>query len=522
MAIDVTTRRLKVENVVGEAMKQANVVRTITLPFLAKKIESVDTEIRDVEYKVIEDKIIVEAILHKQIYYVECETGDVQEFTVPDERITEFVHIEGAEPDMEARVNVDIEYCDVEAVEMTGQECHRQFQQTCILKIRARVFEVIEIDVVTNVVGEGLTPTFQTITIDNVIGSGCQQHTITDSVVVLPENFVARKIKSVDAEIRDTETKILPDKVIVKGIIHKQIYYVTEEAGEVREISADVPFSVFVHIEGAREKLSVSTDIRIEYIDSKLSTTVIGGVTRQTVKETIVLEVCATVTDKLTINIVTDVEGAEVETRTLRIQNTIGEGCRQVNVMADITTPELARKVARVDSELRDLTAEAIPDKVIVKGTLHKQIYFVSADSDLLREVSLNEPFTEFVHVEGAQPDDTVDVRGRIEYVNVEARATLPTRNFLQTAVLEVCAKVTETEEITVVTAVIGAEVPDQICPPGTTFDYVIQKGDTLSIIAKRYGVTVQAILAVNPQITNPNIIFVGRTIQVPCPSGMG
>ena len=66
--ISVTTRRLKVENVIGEAIKQVNVVRDITLPVLAKKIESVDTKINDVEYKIIENKIIVEAVLHKQIY----------------------------------------------------------------------------------------------------------------------------------------------------------------------------------------------------------------------------------------------------------------------------------------------------------------------------------------------------------------------------------------------------------------------------------------------------------------------
>jgi LysM repeat protein len=50
----------------------------------------------------------------------------------------------------------------------------------------------------------------------------------------------------------------------------------------------------------------------------------------------------------------------------------------------------------------------------------------------------------------------------------------------------------------------------------------VIQKGDTLTIIARKFNVTVQAILAVNPQITNPNLIFAGRTIKIPCPPGMG
>lgn len=517
MALNVTTRRLKVENVVGEAMRQVNVVRNITLPVLAKKIESIDTKIRDVKFKIIEDKIIVEATLHKQIYYVECVTGDVQEFTVPDEKFTEFVHIEGARPGMDARVSVEVEYCDVEAIDMAGDKgCHCVFHQTCIVKIRAKVIEVAEIDVVTNVSGDSVVPTFRTITIDNVIGSGCEQFTVSDSFIPLPAN--TKKIKSIDAEIRNVEKTIIPNKIVVKGIIHKQIFYVVEPSGEVKETSANVPFNVFVPIEGAKAGQHVVADVTIEFIDSEL-------VTRnheKFVKETVVLKVCAKVMDRVTINIVTAVAGAEVETRRIKVERIVGEGCRQVNILADINTPTPARKVARVDARLRNLAGEAIPDKVIVKGTLHKQIYFVSAADDQLRELSVTEPFTEFVHVEGAEKGDMVDVTGRIEYVNVEAAASTPATRWRQTAVLEICAKVAETEEITVVTAVKDVVPPTPPCPPGTTFDYVIQPGDTLSSIAQKFGVSVKAILAVNPQITNPNIIFAGRTIKIPCPPGMG
>lgn len=515
MSITVTTRQLKVENVIGEAIKQVNVTRDITLPVLAKKIESVDAEIRDVDYKIIDNKIIVEAILHKQIYYVECITGDVQEYTVPDEKVTEFIHIDGAVDGMDANVDVDIEYCDVEAIDMVGDnDCHQMFQQTCILKIKAKVIEMVEIDVVTNVYGEGVIPSYEMVTIDNVIGAGMEQYNVSDSFIELPVE--TKKIKSIDAEIRDEEEKILPGKVIVKGKLHKQIYYVVEPSGEVKELSVDVPFTVFVPVEGADEDADVTTDVRIEYIDSELVTKN-GG---KYVKETVVLQISAKVTERLTINIVTSVSGAEVETRTLNIESTIGMGTRQVNVLADIITPTLARKASRVDAELKDLEGEAIPNKVIIKGVLHKQVYYVSAVDDQLREITLNEPFTEFIHMDGVQKDDTVDVTGRVEYVNVEAKGEIPTTQWRQTAVVEVKAKVTEAEEITVVTAVKDVEYP--ACPPGTTIDYVIQKGDTLSSIAKRYGVTVQAILAINPQITNPNLLFVGRAIKIPCPGGMG
>lgn len=45
---------------------------------------------------------------------------------------------------------------------------------------------------------------------------------------------------------------------------------------------------------------------------------------------------------------------------------------------------------------------------------------------------------------------------------------------------------------------------------------YVVQYGDTLRLIAARYGTTVSAILAVNPQIWNPNLIYVGQIICLP------
>ncbi len=45
---------------------------------------------------------------------------------------------------------------------------------------------------------------------------------------------------------------------------------------------------------------------------------------------------------------------------------------------------------------------------------------------------------------------------------------------------------------------------------------YVVQAGDTLKIIAARAGTTLEALLAVNPQITNINLIYVGQVIKLP------
>ena len=45
---------------------------------------------------------------------------------------------------------------------------------------------------------------------------------------------------------------------------------------------------------------------------------------------------------------------------------------------------------------------------------------------------------------------------------------------------------------------------------------YIVQKGDTLWGIAKRYGVALSALIAANPQIKNPNLIYPGDRVQIP------
>jgi len=54
------------------------------------------------------------------------------------------------------------------------------------------------------------------------------------------------------------------------------------------------------------------------------------------------------------------------------------------------------------------------------------------------------------------------------------------------------------------------------VCPPGCGNPYTVQRGDTLFLIARRFGTTVHAILACNPQIKDPNLIFPGQVICVP------
>ena len=54
-------------------------------------------------------------------------------------------------------------------------------------------------------------------------------------------------------------------------------------------------------------------------------------------------------------------------------------------------------------------------------------------------------------------------------------------------------------------------------CPKGFECRYTVQKCDTMFLIAQRLGVSLQSLIDANPHITDPNQIFPGDVLCVPC-----
>jgi LysM repeat protein len=65
-------------------------------------------------------------------------------------------------------------------------------------------------------------------------------------------------------------------------------------------------------------------------------------------------------------------------------------------------------------------------------------------------------------------------------------------------------------------TVYVSPTTPPPTTPPASGQSYYVKKGDTLRIIAAKFNTTVDAILKVNPKITNPNVIYVGQAITLP------
>ena len=258
-------KRIKVQHIVGGGTAQVNILRNVQLPAVVRKIADIHAEIVELDYEIIPNKVIIKGALHKQIYYVEDGDYVVKEFTIMREEFTDFVHVPGATPDMEAMLDAHILFVDTNPA--SGCFPTDRIQQSAVLTVDVRVVNMMTLDVVTDCHGPGITCRKELFSVECLVGAAEKQVTVSMEHIL---NKPARKIYDMDAVCRDVDYEILPNKVIIRGTLHKQVYYVDMEDDTVQEQSYDSEFSVVVDIPGARPNMEVYTKTRVEFCEAKL------------------------------------------------------------------------------------------------------------------------------------------------------------------------------------------------------------------------------------------------------------
>lgn len=500
----VKRRLLKVDRVIGEDTVRETVEADIKLPFKIIKVFEVIASVTDVETEVQEGGVMVSGIIHKQLFVVD--KGDVVRHVPEDVTFSVFVDIPGVKNDMDAQVDVRILTVDTEVT-----DDGKKVRQTVVLEIFVKVSVTKQIEVVIDVEGKDVVVKKELLKVDSVVGEDTKAFTLTPTVT-LP--ITAKKIFKIIPSVRDVTAEVKDGTVIVRGVVHKQVFLV-DEGDLVRHTSEDIPFTQAVDIPGARPNMDVQVRVSVSLEDHEL----IDPPSRK-LRQTLVVEAFVKVTEVLQLEVVVDVKGPGIEVvkKLLKVESVVVDVRQKETIKSTVTLPQKPTKILEVVASIVNLQAEARNDQVVVKGILHKQIFFVDEAGDLLRHFREDVPFTFVKTAKGARPDMNVQVRASIVG---EVRTKLDGKELEQIAVIDIFAKVTRTVQLEVVVDVIGDVVPPKppkppIPPKPPVKEYVVKKGDTLFLIAKKFGVSLDALIAANPQIKDPNKISPGDIVFIP------
>ncbi len=376
---------IKTPVVIGENVIQKMEVTDLELDMPAIKVRDINATIRDIQTDVIEDKVIIQGTIHKQIFYVG--TDDIIHHQSEDIEFSTFIDVPGAEAGMDVLVEPTIEHVVAKLI-ADGAILH----QKVVLQFFVKVLSVQQL-----IVEVGSGPLVKT---DRVIGENAVQTMVINDVTLAVE---AIKIVDITAEVRELETEVIDDKVIIQGIVHKQLFYIGEDDVEHHQ-GEDIPFSEFIDIPGAEPGMNVQVHPTVEHIKQELSP---DGTT---VTQEIVLELFVKVTETVQINIVTG------EDSLVMLPEVIGENMKQILSETTLELDQAAIKVKEINATFEDINAVVINDKVIVQGIIHKQIFYVGEDNVEYHQAE-NVPFSTFIDVMGARPGMDVDVIPTIAFI---------------------------------------------------------------------------------------------------------
>jgi hypothetical protein len=404
---------IRADVVIGENTRQLLVERNVTLTIPAIKVRNINASVRDITTDVIADKVVIQGVLHKQIFFVG--EDNIVHHQAEDIPFSTFIDVPGAEPGMNVQIDTVIETIIFSL--LTPTVVH----QKVVLEFFVKVTETRQLNVVT---GNG-----PLVRVDQVVGENTKQQ--------LFENFVtlttpAIKVDDITITIRDITTHIIQDKVIIQGVIHKQIFFVGTNNIEFHQ-AEDIEFSTFVDIPGVAPGMDVEVIPTVEFIHFELRDPT-------TILQKVVIEFFAKVTESVQINLLLG-PGA-----LLKLETVTGENTNQILVENLFTLPIPTVKIREIIAQIRDLITEVINDKVIIQGILHKQIFFIGADN-LEHHQAEDIPFSTFVDIIGTTPGMNVRVDARIETILFELVDSTTLR---QKVVIEFFVKVTETQQLSV------------------------------------------------------------------------
>lgn len=263
-----------------------------------------------------------------------------------------------------------------------------------------------------------------------VVGEDVAEVTVERTVFL---EFPATKIADIQAKITELECEAVENGAIVRGVVHKQIFYVGP-GNKVFHQAEDVPFSTAADIPGAEEGMHCQVHPNVQDVDFDL----VGPLPTTELNQRVMLTFFVKVTRSEQLNVVLGTCGP-----LFKVQRVVNETTTGSVVESTVELPCVAEKVRSIRAVVTEATATTAEDQVIIDGNLHKQVFFICAFDHQEYHQAEDVPFTVTVPLEGVEPGQDADVDIDVAKVNFRLNGD----DVNQRVVLSIFTKVTETAQ---------------------------------------------------------------------------
>ena len=458
------------------------------------------------------DKVTVSGDINFKIVYLgDDEEGSVRSIFY-DTPFSQALNVPGAQDSVSTSIlaNVSSVICNIENSRKLSVQTNIEFDCNVVNKI--------DIDFVTEVESDKVVP-YKTETVEtfNAVVSQHDIIEIGDTVSIgqgMPEIY---EIIKADAYLVDKDTKIVNNKLVVKGVVNISAIYRDVNSG-LQVTKQDVPFTEIVDVSGISDDMISDISYNVESLNISIAEDNDGDKTIIDFDMTIGVDTVAYENEE--IDIISDLYSPEAD---INIYTTSASICSLAGmdtlsldikdtILVGVDEPEISNVYSTM--ALGEITKiYASEGKLVVEGNVKVTAQYLSENEAYpVCEAVKVIPFANKTNI-------LVDENGIEPYVSVSVDdvtySLSKSREIDVKASVHISARAVKLSEVNIISKIdVNEDLTDDYLMPSIVI-YFVQSGDTLWNIAKRYRTTVEDIADIN-DIDADDMLMPNQKLLIP------
>jgi len=517
MPVELIKNPLKVSRIIGESIFSTVVEEDINVPDVNPdlyKILAPSATVRLKDCEVLNDKVLVNGqVLINVLYSADMEGKPLHSMDVAA-NFSQGIEIPGAKPKMRESINAVIQHVDCHMINS------RKLSIKVIMDLYCRVEDLFDLELSTDVRGlSDIQVLREPGTFKQVVGYNKDRYELNEEFSLPVEMPQIDRILRSDYKVVVKDDKAVEGKVEITGVLGvNMLYRAADEEGSINYYEFEVPFTQYIEVPAAERNMECSTDCMLQESYIEIGENEAGE--KRNVNLNMVLDMSAKVYRNTDQEVVVDAYSPssviDLEKGLYEMDEPVGKSRSSIVIKETMGIkhgdPEI-EKVCYVDVTPVVNEAKLLDDRVVVEGMMEcTAVYRTSYSGEPMCSMTEQIPFRHFLDIPGVKLGMPYTVKCGTDSVSfsqinsemLELRVVL----FVGAEVMKHCEKrlVDNVEEAE------GISIDEGRIPAVTV--YMVQKGDSLWSIAKRYNTTVDALVKMN-NIENPSKLTPGTQLMI-------
>lgn len=505
--MELLKENIEFEKLVGENTANSMVKEEYIIPDShpdIKDVIMVDVKPVVVSKEVLDDKVYVEGEINFNVIYLAefDEKHDVFNVIYPS-KFAAYIEISGAKSAMDALVDSFIEHIECKIVN------ERKIAIEGVLKVRGEVYNNEQYDIVKGIANLENTQVLNSpLSIDKVHDNVEKDLQAKGHFIIGNDKPQIESIIKLEVLVHKKTVKVVDDKILFEGFANIKVLYKAKDSRELVSVEDDVIISDDAQSEGSSPFMNVISSFKVVTVEYDVKEDDLGEA--RIIDVEALIKATAKIISKNDIEAIEDAYSPNTNLNLVKkdreLSVVFGTGSVENIIKENIELGDENKAPANVlmtlgKAEIMD--KKVIEDKVLLEGIIKAaSIYENNEDKNYIACAEDEIPFNLSIDVPGAKVGMEASAKVNVETID----GTIEAKTIAIKALLagEVVVKYSTHKEFIDDITISETENNNK---KASVIIYVVQNGDTLWKIAKKYNTTLEKLVNINEINDTENLV---------------